>query len=115
MFLISLKNPNGSSIVRFFSFTILLVRSQQCCVHKKRCTSLVSVIKKNEDTTTSDSNFVFVNKAGELLYCKSEKMTTCCFYKHTCVKSGFEREDMAVVELKSFIKNQVIFFTNDNE
>ena len=58
---------------------------------------------------------MFVNKAGELLYCKSEKMTTCCFYKHTCVKSGFEREDMAVVELKSFIKNQVIFCTDDNE
>ena len=36
-------------------------------------------------------------------------MTTCCFYKHKCVESGFERVDMAVVELKGFIKNQVLF------
>ena len=56
-----------------------------------------------------NSDRFFINQAGELLYCKRDKIAICCFYKHKCIESPLEKKNIAVVAQKGFLKNQVGF------
>jgi hypothetical protein len=55
-----------------------------------------------------------LEKAGDLLYCKSRTNTECCFNNHSCVGSWTEINNKFGENAVNFMKDKVIYNVQSN-
>ncbi|XP_023331533.1 uncharacterized protein LOC111703728 [Eurytemora carolleeae] len=66
---------------------------------------------KRKLATELGKRCVVTRKAGELVYCKKEKIATCCFYKHECYEYYEQMINMSV----NYLKNQTAWLDKEKD